>query len=524
MPRDLLAPRKGRDLFAKPVEQSVAMDMAKAAPSGLARGTADLIGLPGTVGDLMRSGLEGAMRGGYKLATGDVPNPESDSAVERFFAGPSDKVKAAIDTSMPLSGQSLKGHMSKLTDGATDYQPSTTAGEYTRTIAEFLPGAVAFGGGSAANLVKAGVAPAVTSESAGQLTEDTKWEPLARIVGALVGGFGGSRIGQSKQQKLPSAAEIKESAGYGDKMTKVLRQARLSDDVYQGTVKSLWDDLRQAGTSFEVQQNFGRTLQNELRMTQQGGSTSLHDLERLRRALRRAGGGKLDTPSQAIAERLIDKLDAAVDDLSEASIAAGGETGRPVLDVLKEARSIYHTGKKSDVVERALRNAQNAASGVESGLRNEFNLIAKNDKLMRGFTEAEQEAIRSVGQGTFTSNALRWLGSFGVPIDQGRNFLGSLSGGGVGATIGGMLGGPAGATLGGIALPVIGTAAKVGASKATKAQADIVEALVKAGPRRAEEFSRARAAHQVDGREEIMRALLQSQSAGRVPNSKEYAR
>ncbi|MCO5157511.1 MAG: hypothetical protein M9945_12315 [Aquamicrobium sp.] len=106
-----------------------------------------------------------------------------------------------------------------MTDGATDYQPQTTAGEWTRTVGEFLPGAMALGGGGLLNAVRYGVAPALGSEAAGQLTEDTAFEPYARVAGALVGGAVGSRIGAPKAPKPPSAAEIKRSAGYGDQMT-----------------------------------------------------------------------------------------------------------------------------------------------------------------------------------------------------------------------------------------------------------------------------------------------------------------
>ncbi|WP_166015785.1 MULTISPECIES: hypothetical protein [Chelativorans] len=425
-------------------------------------------------------------------------------------------------TGNPLSGSVFRSGLSALTGGATDYQPQTTAGEYSRTIGEFLPGGAAFGGGSLLNLGRYALAPAVASETAGQASEDTALEPYARVVGALLGGFAGSRIGGAKAPAPPSAAEIKRSAGYGDDMTNMLRQARTTEQTYQNIVKDLWDDVRQAGTSYEVQQNFGRTLANEMKLVQQEGA-SLHSLERLRRALRSAGGGTLDTPNQAIANRLIEKLDDAVDNLSAANVAASPQGGAPVLDVLKEARQIYRTGKKAEIIERAIRNGMDAKSGVENGLRGEFTKILKNEKLMRGFTKAEQDAIRLAAKGDFSSLAMRWLGTFGVPVDQGRAFLGSVMGGGSGAAIGSALGGPVGAAVGGVALPAIGTAAKIGASRAAQNQAAIAESLIKAGPQGQQAFSAAQGARQVAGREAVIRALLQSQSAARVPSAREYA-
>lgn len=509
MPRDLLAPPKApRDLLAAPEQVSVAGDIARAAPAGLARGTADLIGLPGTIGGGLEAGLDWVKAKGYELATGNKPEPGSFFAQERL--------------PNPLSGSSLREAASDLTGGATDYQAQTTPGQYVQTTAEFLPGAAAFGGASIPNLVRSGVVPAVTSETAGQLTEDTAYEPYARILGALAGGWAGQKVG-STSKPLPSAKEIKNSAGY-TQLEEPMKAARLTPDAYKQIVGDIWSEAQNFGLTTQLKSEFGGTLRDFLKRAESGGGASLQDLELLRRSLRNAAGNKLDDASQALSARLVEKLDDGVEALSDASIAAAGETGRPVLDALKEAREIYRTGAKAQTVENAIQKAQTQASGVENGLRIQFRRIADNPKLMRGFSQAEQAAIREVAQGNFTSNALRWLGTFGVPIDQGRNFLGSLSGGGVGAAVGGAVGGPVGATIGGFALPAIGTAAKVGAQKATEAQARLVEQMVKAGPQGGATLSRSLAGQQSAGREAILRALLQSQSAGQVPNAREYAR
>jgi hypothetical protein len=69
------------------------------------------------------------------------------------------------------------------------YQPQTTPGEYARTIAEFLPGAVIpMGGGVVGNVLKYGVAPAIASETAGQITKGSAAEPYARAGTALATG------------------------------------------------------------------------------------------------------------------------------------------------------------------------------------------------------------------------------------------------------------------------------------------------------------------------------------------------
>lgn len=507
-----------------PRQPSVGMDMVSSLGAGIGRGAADLAGIPGTLADLGQGALQWGLSTGYGLATGKEPDPRSESGVERFFAGPTPELSESLlfGGKNPLSGDVLKKAASVVTGGATDYQPYTTAGKFARTAGEFLPSAMAFGGGGALNALRYGVVPALSSEAAGQATEGTAFEPWARVGGALAGGLVGSRIGAPKAPPRPTAQQIKQSAGYGDKMTDMLRNARTSDQTYGKIVGELWDDVKQAGTSYEVQQNFGRTLQNEMKLVQQEGA-SLHSLERLRRALRSAGGGKLDTPNQAIASRLIDKLDDAVNNLSASNIAASGSTGKPVLDVLKEARAAYNIGKKAEIVEAAIENARNAASGFENGLRIEFRKLLKAQRA-KNFNATELNAIRSVARGNFTTNALRWIGGFGVPIDNGRNFLGSVMGGGVGGTLGAAIAGPAGAAVGGPALMGLGTAAKYGASRATQNLADIADALVRAGPAAQSAYAAGQAARQVAGRQAIARALLQSQSAAQIPSAKERAR
>jgi hypothetical protein len=142
---------------------SVAADVAKSVPSALARGTMDLVGLPGTIGDTLQYGFEKAMD--YVLPGPDV----------------ADKMKPS-----PFSGSSIRGAASDLTGGATEYQPQTTAGKYAGTISEFLPGAAAFGGVNPANLLRFGALPGAASEAAGQATEGTAVEPYARVAAALV--------------------------------------------------------------------------------------------------------------------------------------------------------------------------------------------------------------------------------------------------------------------------------------------------------------------------------------------------
>ncbi len=141
-------------------EPSMIEDVGKSAVAGIARGGLGMVGLPGTVEQLGRMGINAAGR-----ALGVDSNTVSP------------------DTVLPTGGdlqKRVEAHTGKF------YEPKTTAGEYARTIGEFAPG-LAFPGGVVQRVLGNVVGPALASETAGQMTKGTAAEPWARMGGAIVG-------------------------------------------------------------------------------------------------------------------------------------------------------------------------------------------------------------------------------------------------------------------------------------------------------------------------------------------------
>jgi hypothetical protein len=135
-----------------------AKDLAKSAGIGVANAAVGVAGLPG---DLQRFARMGA----------DYFDPEH-------------KVFAAEDKSLLLPSSS---DVKKTVEGYTGefYKPQTTAGKYAETVGEFLPGGFAKKAVDIPmRVVRRALTPAVASEAAGQLTEGTAAEPVARVVGA----------------------------------------------------------------------------------------------------------------------------------------------------------------------------------------------------------------------------------------------------------------------------------------------------------------------------------------------------
>lgn len=151
---------------------STTEDAGRSALSGLRRGVEDTIGTFGNAnnrqGDLAQWAAE---KLGASQDTGAMVNSVA-RRLSIFPTAPSTEDVTTLTT--PVVGQ--------------EYQPKTTAGEYAKAVGEFVPAALAGKGGMVKRLVTQAAIPAVVSETAGQVTKGTKYEPYARFAGALAGG------------------------------------------------------------------------------------------------------------------------------------------------------------------------------------------------------------------------------------------------------------------------------------------------------------------------------------------------
>lgn len=156
-----------------------ATDVGKSLAAGALRGTAGIADLPMDLAGL-------AVKGGEWLTGGEAPD---------WLANPIERSQ----------GFYRRG-MSDLTGGFSEREADTTAGRYAGTVGEFLTPAAGAGlvkkgltlGQKAlragTNVVTGAVVPGVASEGLGQMFEDTEYETLARLAGAILGGVGGNRL------------------------------------------------------------------------------------------------------------------------------------------------------------------------------------------------------------------------------------------------------------------------------------------------------------------------------------------
>ncbi|WP_312531652.1 hypothetical protein [Paracoccus sp. (in: a-proteobacteria)] len=147
-------------------------DALGAGAAGVSRGVTGLMDLPGMVtggvGSLAASGLEKA----------GIVSP-----------GVAQGMRDSFDM-MPMGdGDRFRGAASDATGGASEFKGDTMLGKYAGAVGEFLPGAMIGPGGPVRNLLQYGVAPGIASEAAGQATEGSWYEPLARMGAAMAAPF-----------------------------------------------------------------------------------------------------------------------------------------------------------------------------------------------------------------------------------------------------------------------------------------------------------------------------------------------
>jgi len=177
-------------------EVNTAEDVVRSAGRGVAKGALGLATLPGTV-------REAAFGGAKAVAGAFGASPETIEGIRG-----AEQTAQRVLPSFLGGGPSMTDAEKELANvGFRFSTPQTTAGEFAQTIGEFAPGA-AFPGSIPVRVAQV-FAPALTSETAGQLTSGTVLEPFARLAGAILGG---ASVGAAQRLITPSRPPSPEAA------------------------------------------------------------------------------------------------------------------------------------------------------------------------------------------------------------------------------------------------------------------------------------------------------------------------
>lgn len=356
------------------------------------------------VSDLTRWGLAG----GHKILTGEE--------LPRYTPNP-----------VPTSSDVLQS-ISKAATGEGLYEPKTTAGKYSNTITQFAGGGAATRVPSGA-IVESAVPAAILSEAAGQATEGTKWEPAARMVGAVGGGLSipaSSRIVNKKPTQI-TADDIKAQSHEAYKVAdekggvlngwftnKFLDEAnKVKPQTEAG--KLIAGDSAAAKVVDKLQSLKNRRLTlNEAQEIDEFLGDTIDSLTELGRVTKQ---GKKILDIQTSFRNMIDDADA--------STIAGGKEG---FDAWKQGRELWSKQARLRDIEKIITRAEqmeNPATGIKTGFRTLYN----NPSRLRGFSKVERALIKEAAESGIISDTLRTLGSRLVPIITGA------AGGGLPATV-----------------------------------------------------------------------------------------
>ncbi len=262
-----------------------------------------------------------------------------------------------------------------------------------------------------------------------------------RQVGEFVGGIA------APLAVIPLAA-AKTSA------SKLLKQAAPSVDDIKATASSIYKSLDESGVKIPAGK-FDRLVRDVTsKLNKEGADINLTPETNavLKRLSTEAGEDKtltqIDTlrkvaqgaaSSNNANERRLGSI--AVNKIDEFLDTVGGEVagGKQAGEAFKSARGLWQQAKKTELLDQAVLNARDQASGFENGIRTQFRQILKriNTGKERGFSTEETAAIRKVVNGTNAGNLARFIGKFGVLDGVTSRSLTTLGGVGVAGAVGG---------------------------------------------------------------------------------------
>lgn len=166
-----------REWAATKPDDPMMPDVLKSFGVGVVKGGVGLATLPDTMAKLVDAGGDYLGAPEWLKSTVKAPFQVRDKLFQKgaeLVGGPA----------VPLSNEAAIGAIEKQTGPL--YKPKTLPGEYAQTVGEFVPGGLtpAGMGRRVANVV----APALVSETGGQIFKGTDLETPARIAGGVLGG------------------------------------------------------------------------------------------------------------------------------------------------------------------------------------------------------------------------------------------------------------------------------------------------------------------------------------------------
>lgn len=413
----------------------------------------------------------------------DFLGPDSVNAVLEL-AGTEARVPTLSENITAPPGSFVEpGLQQKVLSTAGEIAPAALGiGQTLRALATKLPGFAATETAGAGTLRQLGATTAkqdIVGAAAAGAGQEVGRE-AAGETGALVGGvlapialaavpLNAARNVASNllKKSAPNVERLKETASA---IYKSLDDSgvSVSEKSFGGLVDDIASTLKREGVDIDLTPK-ATAIVNRLK-SEKGAAKTLTELDTLRKVARGAAES-IDKSESRLGVIAVNKIDEFLDGIGS-EITAGKEAGQ----AFRSARDLWQRARKTELLDQALVNAENQASGFENGIRTQFRQILKriDTGKQKGFTSEEREAIKKVVQGTKAGNIARFLGKFGVLDGVTSRSLTTL--GGVGVT-GAVTGNPIAAA----AVPLVGQVSGALAQRMTLNNAKMAQNIIKAG-------------------------------------------
>ncbi len=377
--------------YAAKQQPSVGMDIAKSAGVGLGKGLiGGTVALPGNIVDLAGRGARWA---GGKMGV-ELPDPNEYNP-------------------LPTS-ESVRKQVEQVT--GPFYKPQTKAGKYAETIGEFAGGPTSYVGKgvSLGRKLAGAVAEGTASETAGQMTEGSDYEPLARLAGGVAGGRAaatgrrgtGTVSDETLRQNAKAGYQTLENSNVtinGDQFVRVM-------DTFEGQLRQTGHRPYNAKPVWDVLDDIRADLTDASGKVR---DVNMQDIKGFRTLLKNVRGTDVDREA---AGRVGDLLDKYLSQVPKHHVISGD----PVKDtqLLKQTNADYRGLKRSEALSDLERDANTQAqvSGVgankENALRQGANRILKSKTESLRYNQQELDVLREVADGTFLINESRRIGKF----------------------------------------------------------------------------------------------------------------
>ena len=303
----------------------------------------------------------------------------------------------------------------------------------------------------------------------------------------MMGGLKGAAISAATAGLVSKAGDI--GMGIANKVARRANPAPSTSQIFQKG-SDLYDEAKIAGVVVKPQavQNINGNVQLKMQdfglddvlqpktthlvsrfqaAAKANKPMSLMELENLRKQAVRITKDAVEDSEKEAAGRIIESIDTAMQ--NNANFTANSNQG---IKALTEARQVWKSARKAEILDDIAQNAQLQATGFENGLVVQMRALAKNKAKMKAFTPEEQAAIRKLVSRGSVRQILAMMGR----LSPNSTFGGITTGN---AIVGGLMTGAG--PLPGLALGGAGYLSRKGAEALTRSKFGGIQEMVARG-------------------------------------------